>query len=53
MFEENDIKGEKSKSPKNRNRFVLKLPSFNSTFEWIYPMLRLIPEKGLTVNLFW
>ena len=53
MFEENDIKGEKSKSPKNWNKFVLKSPSFNLTFEWTYPMLRLIPEKGLMVILFW
>ena len=35
IFEENDMKGDKSKPPKNRIKLVLKFPSFKFTLEWI------------------
>ena len=35
LFEENEIKGEKSKSPKKRTRLVLKSPSLKFTLEWL------------------
>ncbi len=35
IFDENEIKGDKSKSAKKRTKLVLKFPSIKLTLEWI------------------